>query len=127
MIKLKDNAFRDRLDTALNTANMKPSDLAKRTGISEATISQYRSGYSKPKKDRLVIIADALNIDPVWLMGMDVPMRKTAAVDTGMMLSVADTDLEAMELSRLFAKLDANGRNLILNMARELAKKNEGP
>lgn len=68
--------FSERLDKALAYRNMKPVDLAKLTGISESTISQYRSGYAKPKEKRLVVIANALRVDPSWLMGIDVPMSK---------------------------------------------------
>ena len=73
MIEIKEE-FRYRLERALATRNIKPSELAKSTGISEATISQYRSGYSKPKDTRLVQIANCLHVDPSWLLGLDVPM-----------------------------------------------------
>lgn len=68
-------SFRMRLDIALAQRGMKASDLSKKTGISESTISQYRSGYSTPKKDRLVTIANALCVSPTWLMGIDVDMN----------------------------------------------------
>lgn len=65
--------FRIRLEKALTANNMKPIELAERTGISQSTISQYRSGYSKPKDKRLVKIAEVLHVNPAWLMGLDVP------------------------------------------------------
>ena len=68
------STFSGRLNEALITRQIKPVDLAKRTGISESTISQYRSGYSKPKQDKLALISDALHVNPVWLMGLNVPM-----------------------------------------------------
>lgn len=74
MVEIKEE-FRNRLKIAMDRANMKAIDLAKRTGISEATISQYRSGYSKPKENRLVLIANILCVAPAWLMGLDVPME----------------------------------------------------
>lgn len=46
--------FRIRLEKALTEKNMKPIELAEKTGISQSTISQYRSGYSKPKDKRNV-------------------------------------------------------------------------
>ena len=73
MIELNDE-FRNRLETALSVRNMKPVDLAQRTKISETTISQYRSGYAKPKDKRLALIASVLRVNPAWLMGMNVPM-----------------------------------------------------
>lgn len=68
-------SFQQRFEKALAISDIKPSELSEMTGISQATISQYRSGYSKPKQPRLMDIAKALGVNPVWLMGLDVPMR----------------------------------------------------
>jgi len=67
--------FKVRFNKALSLRNMRPVELKEKTGISEAAISQYRSGYAKPKQDRLYLIANALNVNPTWLMGLDVPME----------------------------------------------------
>lgn len=66
--------FMDRLNEALVLRGVTPAELHRRTGISESTISQYRSGYAEPKKQRLQIIAEALSVNPTWLMGLDVPI-----------------------------------------------------
>lgn len=79
MVKIQEE-FKARLDTALLANDMKPVELAKRTGISESTISQYRSGYARPKDERLVMIANVLGVSPSWLMGLDVPMREADAL-----------------------------------------------
>ena len=68
-------AFKDRLDMALAIREMRPKDLSIRTGLSEATISQYRSGYTEPKTDKLALISRVLNVNPTWLMGLDVPIE----------------------------------------------------
>lgn len=107
--------FRIRLEKALKYREMKPSELAKATGISEATISQYRSGYSKPKDDRLVRIANALRVNPSWLMGLDVPMKSTLTLSLEKMMpddyvsqgsitlqDVSDDDLEIFQLLRSY-------------------------
>lgn len=74
MIK-KIEDFKTRLNKALAIRELRPVELAAQTGISESTISQYRSGYAKPKADKLSIISDALDVNPAWLMGLDVPME----------------------------------------------------
>ena len=74
MINVVSN-FKDRFNQALEIRNILPVDLSKRTKISEATISQYRSGYAKPKEEKLAIISNALNVNPAWLMGLDVSME----------------------------------------------------
>lgn len=70
-------SFQQRFEQALASSDLKPSELAEKTGISQATISQYRSGYSKPKQPRLLKLATALGVSPVWLMGLDVSMHDT--------------------------------------------------
>ena len=71
-------SFQRRFEQALASSDLKPSELAEKTGISQATISQYRSGYSKPKQPRLMKLATALGVSPVWLMGLDVSMHDTS-------------------------------------------------
>lgn len=67
--------FKDRFNEALSIRNMKPVELSEKSGISESTISQYRSGYAKPKDDKLIALSNALDINPVWLMGLNVEME----------------------------------------------------
>ncbi len=63
-----------RLNKALTIRNISQVELSKSTGIPKSSISQYLSGYSKPKSDRIYLIANALNISEAWLIGYDVPM-----------------------------------------------------
>jgi len=69
--------FKDRFKEAMDIRDARAIDVHYRTKISQSTISQYLSGYAEPKKQRLAIIADSLNVNPSWLMGLDVPMEKT--------------------------------------------------
>ena len=66
--------FKDRLKIAMAAMEMRPVDLCKKTGLKDSTISQYMSGYSEPKTDKLCLLANALDVSPTWLMGIDVPM-----------------------------------------------------
>lgn len=67
--------FKRRFEKALQQSGMTAAELSKKTGISEATLSQYRSGYSQPKKERGELLASALHVDPAWLMGYDTPVQ----------------------------------------------------
>lgn len=68
--------FKERLEQALEMRNMKPSDLAKKTGIGEGAISQYRKGAYKASQRNLEKISKALNFSIPWLMGLtDEPSR----------------------------------------------------
>lgn len=108
-----DVEFRKRLDIALETANMKPSLLSRVTGISEATISQYRSGYSRPKSQRLIVIARALGVSPAWLIGITNSSEKEYRIE-----GVRSTD--ELVLVQLFREMNDTGRQEALKRIKEL-------
>lgn len=80
MSKLIDT-FANRLKYALMVKDIKPIELSKKTGISKTNISCYMSGKYEAKQDGVKILADALDINPVWLMGYDVSMDKNIKTD----------------------------------------------
>ena len=117
MIEIKEE-FKKRLEYAMEKRKIRAVDLAKLTGISESTISQYRSGYAKPKEKKLAIIANALNVDPSWLMGMDVPMgiRYKKEGESG---NLAEREsLYLNELIDIAKDLPEDGLNILLAYAR---------
>ena len=62
--------FGERLQYALNLRNKRASDLSRATGLSQPLISQYLSDKFEAKNDKVVLIANYLKIDPLWLMGL---------------------------------------------------------
>lgn len=73
--------FQIRLATALRIRNMKPVELHEKTNISESLISKYLSGNAIARQRKLSILSEALNVNPVWLMGYDVPMENNIPTD----------------------------------------------
>lgn len=67
-----------RIAKALSIRGMRQYELCQKTKIPKSAMSQYISGAFEPKQDRIYLISQALNVDPVWLMGYDVPMEKQA-------------------------------------------------
>jgi repressor LexA len=61
--------FKDRLNEAMALRGMRASELAKRTGLSKARISQYVHGKFIPKSDAILTIAEVLGVSELWLMG----------------------------------------------------------
>lgn len=47
------------------------TELAKRTGIRQSSISDWLNDRYEPKQDKVYIIAKALNVSPAWLLGYD--------------------------------------------------------
>lgn len=59
----------------MNVRNIKQVELVEKTGISKSAISQYLSGEFEAKQDKTFLLANALEVDPSWLMGKNVPME----------------------------------------------------
>lgn len=71
---MKISTFAVRFREALEIRHMTQTELHERTGIGKGSISTYLKGTWKPKQDKVDLIAQALRVDPAWLMGYDVPM-----------------------------------------------------
>lgn len=67
------NEFQYRLVKSIEKADITAAELANRTGISEASISNYINGKYVAKQDRCFAIANALGVDPGWLMTGEEP------------------------------------------------------
>lgn len=63
--------FSKNLNIAMDTQKIKSVELSRRTNIPAAVISQYRSGRYKPARDRIVLIANCLNVSASWLVGFE--------------------------------------------------------
>ena len=72
---MKKSDFASRLSQALETRGMKAADLSKKTKVAEGTISCYINGRYEAKQNRVQVFAEALDVNPAWLMGYDVPME----------------------------------------------------
>lgn len=67
-----------RLKQALDKCSMKPQELSEKSGVSKASISQYINGSHTPSNISSGKMATILNVNPLWLMGFDVPMDVAA-------------------------------------------------
>ena len=74
-------SFSSRLEKAMQIRNLKASELSEKAHIPKSAISQYLSGLYEAKQKSIFKLASVLNVSEAWLMGMDVPMEKTAKLD----------------------------------------------
>ena len=72
---MKKSDFKDRLIYAMEIENITSMELSKKTNIPKSSISQYRHGYTQPTRNRIHILATALNVSETWLLGFNVGMR----------------------------------------------------
>ena len=66
----------NRINEALTESGLTAQELANRTGLNKASISQYRNGTHKPSNKTATLIGDVLDVNPLWLMGFDVRKKE---------------------------------------------------
>lgn len=115
-MSVPNNALKDRLRLAMDLKDMRAIELSEKTGIPKSAISQYLSGYAKPKQDRIYLIAKALDINEVWLMGYDVPMERQTGGENEQKESLADTEYQeaCAKATKLFSQLSEEERKQVL-------------
>ncbi len=72
---MKNELTSKRMILALSNVSMKPQELADRSGVSKSSISQYINGSHAPSNISSGKMAPILDVNPLWLMGFDVPMK----------------------------------------------------
>lgn len=69
---MSNDSFANRLQFALKSTNLKQVDLCEKTGLSSSLINKYITGKAIPRQKRIYLLAQALNVNPAWLMGFNV-------------------------------------------------------
>ena len=109
----------NRIRKALSIRGMRQYELCEKTKIPKSAMSQYVNGSFEPKQDRVFLIARALNVDPVWLMGYDVPMEvkeePTMKVDSPSEPQLTGVDKELFELLK---RIPEDKKRMFLQLGR---------
>jgi len=97
-------SFAERINKALVARRMTAAELSRRSGIDEATISNYRKGKYEPRQVKLELVAKALDVSIGWLMGADMPMlRFGESYPSSVILS---DEVEVSEIAQVAAGFD---------------------
>lgn len=98
--------------------------MVRKTGIEKSAISHYINGHREPRQDKIIAIANAYNLNPAWLMGLDVPMAQKSDPDK-------KTDPEklqkAITLYDLYREADPNIQAAIDSLLRSPRSSPEHP
>lgn len=96
-----------RLQIAMSNANITAQELSNKSSVAKSSISQYVNGSHKPSNISSGKMASILNVNPLWLMGFDVPMlvnntKSVATSHKGVVINVlgrvaAGIPIEAIE------------------------------
>lgn len=118
------DTFQRRFIEAMNIRELRQVDVAERSGLDKAQISQYKNGKYEPMQDALSKLAQALNVNIAWLMGHDVPMEVNKAelgqTERGCDLLEKCYGSSSYELIELFSKLDQSDRQLATGIIKQI-------
>lgn len=103
----------ERLKEYMDTYKLRQADIINRilpvaekygVNLSSGAVSQYCSDRSQPKQIMTLVMAEALGVDPAWIMGADVPMRRKLTEGIG---------AEASEFYVRFLKLSERDKKVV--------------
>ena len=107
--------FSIRFKQCLKEKNIKQAELARSTKITPSSISDWSKGKYVPKRDKLLAIAEFLEVNPDWLVGESdngifdgnlVFIRQQSSVRNGKIAAVRLTEWNEASLKKIFVKND---------------------
>ena len=101
--------LKDRLREAIEKKGITASELSQLSGVGKSDISNYLNGKYAPKQDKCYMLAEALNVDPGWLM---TGVKQITEEETIIVPKTA----EARTLAKGIDKMTKDQREAILNM-----------
>lgn len=116
------NSFQERLTKAIALRGITKAELSRRTGIGRNSISDYTLGKYEAKQDYVYLLAQALNVDEAWLMGLDVPMEKNSYDITSIYEELSTKNKKA---TYEFAKQKLDEQNSIISLNNIKENENE--
>lgn len=109
-----------RISKALALRDMKQAELCTLAKIPKGSLSLYVNDAYEPKQDRLYVMAEILDVDPVWLMGYDVPMEREKKTPEKLQLSEG----EEMLLD-LFRRVPVESQPMVLDLIKAVLKQHQ--
>ena len=94
-----------RINEAMEDLHISAKELSDRSGVSQASLSQYMNGSHSPSNLSAQKIGKVLRVNPMWLMGFEV----------GKNAPLVNSDLEK-QLVEAFRKAPEHIQNAILTM-----------
>lgn len=108
-----------RLNYLMVERNLKQKDILNLTQelcekydvkFNKSDISQYVSGKTEPNQDKLFILSEALNVNVAWLMGFDVPMKKSNSTSSHNNTLTSEYSSSTLEMIKMYEELDIEDR-----------------
>lgn len=90
----KVSSVEERLSALLDGIAQSDAAIADAVGVSRQALSSWRTGVRSPKMSAIVLLANYFCVDPIWLMGYDVPQQDPP--DVAPLYSADEAELVAL-------------------------------
>ena len=106
-----------RLRELLNETKDSQNEMSRKTGLTKSAISNYINGTREPRQDAIYKISEAYNVNPAWLMGLDVKKELSSNKQKDMFIgdsleietfSQKEQQKKALEFYEAYEKADPN-------------------
>lgn len=115
----KFNDIMNRIQSKRIELKLSYQDLANKTGLSKSTLQRYETGSIRNiPLDKLEILANALEVSPMWIIGYDIPIEKEISTKINL-------DDKTTLLLNSFNKLNDEGKNEAIKRVDELTELNK--
>ena len=105
-----------RIREAMSDMGISQQELANKTGIGKSSISHYVNGSNEPGNKSAFLLAQVLNVNPAWLMGLEVskePVEFEIEAQGG--TGKSDAISRALKLYGLYENATPEARQLVEN------------
>lgn len=101
----------DRVFARLKEIGMTQKDLSEKTGISQSTISEWKSKRTNPTSEKIMIICETLNVTPEWVLS---GISNTGKRGDKLPWYVIDKNTEMGQVITKFRKMDEKQRARVM-------------
>lgn len=115
----------DIYNKLLANKGLKNADIARATGISNMTLSDWKKGKSTPKADKLQKIADFLDVSLEYLMTGKEKQYEMYSVENAELLVKVTKNKDTMRMLEYYMKLSDSDKKELEMMAAYKANKKE--
>ncbi len=128
---MKNEETAKRLKFAMDAHKLTAKQLSDKSGVSEPSISQYLHGTFAPKNKTAAKLAKVLHVNPMWLMGFDVPPADYAydylqkMEDGSIRLDIKPNQAFVKDIDEITLKMTPEQMDSILQFARFVKSNSE--
>ena len=112
----------DRIFEKLRQKDMSQKQFSQETGISQSTISEWKSKGTNPTSEKIMIICKVLSVTPEWLLS---GASNTGGRGNELPWYVIDKDSEIGRIVKIYNGLDQRTRDRLMGYMEALQKMTE--